>query len=541
MTSHTVIETLAELGVAFLLFIVGLELDLSKLKESGGVSLTTALAEILMIFSIGFFLAFFTGFTSLEAVYLGLILAFSSTAILVKLLSDKNELDTLHGRLVLGVLLVQDVAVVISLSILTTINDPSLKVLGTSLLQGAGLFALAVVISKYVMPKLMREIEDSAELMFLVSIALLFGFVGVSSLIGFSAAIGGFIAGMSMSSFPYNIEIVNRAKSLRDFFVTIFFVSMGMLISFESVMTYIIPLILFFVAVLLAKPIIIYGMLILNGYSKRTSFLSGISLAQISEFSLVLAMEGLVLGHIGKDVFSISAVMMIVSVVYTSYVIKYDRAIFDHFEDFLFTFREVSREEEMEHLPDRPEDHVIICGGDQKGYTVIRELKKADKKLLAIDYNPEVVRKLKRLEVPCIYGNAVHPESLERANLEEAEMVISTIPDDDDNRFLIEKTKACNPEAKVLVTANSLGSALALYDLGADYVIYPKLLASQKISEVVKDIHEGNNWEERKKSQIKELEHREEEQILERYEPEFLKRIKNRVEGTDAKDYSPRS
>lgn len=529
VSNQGVIEILAELGVAFLLFIVGLELDLSKLKESGTVAVSTAIVEVLLIFSIGANVALFFGYTPLEASYLGLILTFSSTAILVKMLSDKNELDTLHGRIILGILLVEDVFAVVALSILTKLGASSLTSLGNSLLQGLGLIALAVVLSKYVIPDLLKQIDDSAELMFLVSMAVLFTFVGISSLVGFSAAIGGFIAGISLSSFPYNIEIVNRAKSLRDFFVTIFFVSLGMLVRLESILDYIFPLITFLIIVMVIKPFIIDIMLTLTGYSKRTSFMSGFSLSQISEFSLILAIQGLSLGHISQDIFSLVAVLMLVTVLYTSYIIKYDKTIYDKFSGFLFTLKKSSKEQEMENLPEEPEDHILICGAHEKGYTVLRELMKSDRQVVAIDYNPEVIRKLKRFNIPCIYGNATHPETLKRANFSEASLVISTIPDDEDSEFLINKTASVNSEAKVIVSTNSLNSTLILYDMGADYVIYPKLLASQKISNIVDDIRNSNDWKEKKREQIRKLEHRKEENILERFEPEFLKRIKRRV------------
>ncbi|MDY6765934.1 MAG: cation:proton antiporter, partial [Candidatus Nanohaloarchaea archaeon] len=226
-----VIRMFAELGVAFLLFMVGLELELSRLREVRNVVVGTALTEVLFLFSIGFFIMYLLGFGGFPAIYVGLFIAFNSTAVLVKLLSDRGDLETLHGRIILGILLIEDIIVVLVLSILSTLNNPSLSLLLNAVVQGAGLLALAVVLSKYIMPNFLSLIDDSHELVLLSAVAVLFAFVGAAVESGFSAAVGGFMAGIALTAFPYNIEIAERARSMRDFFVTIFFVSLGMLVS----------------------------------------------------------------------------------------------------------------------------------------------------------------------------------------------------------------------------------------------------------------------------------------------------------------------
>ncbi|MDY6769989.1 MAG: cation:proton antiporter, partial [Candidatus Nanohaloarchaea archaeon] len=318
-----VIRMFAELGVAFLLFMVGLELDLSRLKEVRNVVLGAALTEVLVLFSTGFFIMYFLGFGGFPAIYVGLFIAFNSTAVLVKLLADRGDLDTLHGRIILGILLIQDIIVVLSLSILSTLNNPSVEILLTALIKGAGLLALAVVLSKYIMPNFFRLIEDSHEMVLLSSVAVLFGFVGAAVESGFSAAVGGFLAGMALTAFPYNIEIAERARSMRDFFVTIFFVSLGMLVSLSHLSRLIVPFIVLMAAVLILKPFFVTLMVSLFGYGKRTSFFTGINLSQVSEFSMVLALLGLQMGHIDKAIFSLVTALMVVSITLTSYVVRY--------------------------------------------------------------------------------------------------------------------------------------------------------------------------------------------------------------------------
>ena len=532
VTNQEVIKAFAELGVAFLLFVVGLELDLSKLRECGLVSFLAGLIEVLSVFGIGFFAAMYFGFSSISSIYIGLILAFSSTAILVKLFGDKKELSTLHGRIILGILLLQDIVVVIALSILTTLSNFSVNLLTSSLLIGLGLIALAIVLSQYILPPLFKRIEKSPELMFLVSLSLLFLFIGLTSKVGLSTAIGGFIAGMSLSSFPYNMEIMSRARSLRDFFVTIFFVSLGMVIDFSGFTKVIIPFLVFLGIVMIFKPLIVTLVVYLQGYGSRTAIISGISLAQISEFSLVLALTGLSMGHISQHTFSMAALLLIVTVVLSSYIVKYDNKISEKLSWLFYGSenRKTKKESELEHIPKLLSKHIVLLGAHEKSRKTLEYLMLKGKNVIAVDYDPEVVRMLKKKGIPCIYGDAVHPEVLERLNLKKAELVISTLIDTEDNLYLIKTIKKLNPKTLVFVSAEDLDSALLLYDKGADYVLCPKTVASEALlSAVVNAIHTKERLERLKFSQIRELEHRKEDDIIERFGPSFLKHIKRRI------------
>ncbi len=532
VTSHEIIAAFAELGVAFLLFLVGLELDLSKLKECGKVALLAGIIEVLTVFSLGFFIATLFKFGLLSAVYMGMILSFSSTAILIQLLSNKRKLSTLHGRIILGILLVQDVLAVIALSILTTIGNFSIGALGSSLLIGVGLVALAIFLSQYLVPIIFKKIQKSPELMFLISIAVLFLFIGLTTKVGLSSAIGGFIAGISLSAFPYNVEIMSRAKSLKDFFVTIFFVSLGLIIDLSNFSAMILPFLAFLGVVMIFKPFIVTLIIHLQGYRRRTALLSGISLGQISEFSLVLALTGLSLGHISSQTFSLAALLLIVTVILTSYIIKFDNQIANKLS-WLFYFsdsKKTRKESEIENIPKHISKHIVLFGAHEKGRKTIDYLKKKGMQIIAVDYDPEVVRRLKKRGIPCLYGDAMHPEILERLNLKKAELVISTLIDFDDNLFLVKTIKELNPDVLVFVSAEDLDSALRLYDKGADYVLCPKTVASEALlSAVVNAIHTKDRLERLKISQIRELEHKKEEDVLGTFGPTFLKDIKRRI------------
>jgi Kef-type K+ transport system membrane component KefB/Trk K+ transport system NAD-binding subunit len=519
-----IIRLFSELGVAFLLFIVGLEMDFSRLREVRNVVLGVALAESLLFFGLGFWLSYlFFGFGSLTSVYIGLFIAFNSTAVLVKMLSESTEIDTLHGRIIVGILIIQDILVVLAISVLSTLNNPSFNLLISSLLTGAGLLALAVVLSKYIIPFAFDQIEDSHELIFLVSITTLFLFVGLSQHSGLSTAVGGFLAGVALTAFPYNVEIAERAHSMRDFFVTIFFVSLGMIADLNSLYDMLIPFFILASIVILIKPVFVNILTSLFQYGKKTSFQTGLSLSQTSEFSLVIALIGLEMGHISEGVFSTAAALLVLSIVTTSYFLKYHDAIYAYVEEFLLEFQGARYEEESVELS----NHVVVCGAHIKGKKILQFLAEQEANVVVIDYDPEVVQQVEDYGFTPIYGNIEDPEVLERANIAEATTVVSTVPGEDANRFLVRHVKDHNPDAMIIVSANDMESALLMYSEGADYVLYPKMLASQEAADLIRKIyHDGDSLNEIRRSHIEELEADIEEEILDRFEPEFIKQLK---------------
>src|SRR3989338_3863523 len=285
ITNTEVINNLSEIGIAFLLFIVGLEIDVRKLKDVGLVASLGGVLQIAAVFALAFAASVLMGFFALESAYLGLIIAFSSTMVVVKLLSDKKELDTLHGRIVIGILLLQDIFAIFALSILSQ-GAFSYYSFALSLFKGIAVILASLFAGKYIFPPL-----------FLFSI--------VVNSIGFSIAVGAFIAGIALNV-PYNIEIIGKIKPLRDFFSVLFFVSLGMQLSLPALGSILKPLLVLAALTILLKPLVVMFLCSFFGYSARTSFMSSLSLAQISEFSLILAAQGLVFGHLSRDIFSIT-------------------------------------------------------------------------------------------------------------------------------------------------------------------------------------------------------------------------------------------
>lgn len=521
ITNKDIIRTLAELGIAFLLFIVGLELDFRKLKDVGHVSAGCGLGQIIITFIFGFLLAGALGFGKLESFYIAFALTISSTMIVIKLLSDKNELDTLHGRISLGILLVQDIATIIVLATLASIGSLTLQffpvLLAEGLIKGLGLISIAIISSRFLLPQILRFSAKSIELLFLTALSFCSVFAAISFVLGFSIAIGSFLAGVTLASFPYNIEIISRVRSLRDFFATIFFVSLGMQV--PLVIPLLKPTIIFSVFVLIGDAIIMMVIASLFGYVKRTAFLTALSVSQISEFSLIIAMQGLSYGHISDEVFSLITFIAVVTITASSYFITHGDSIYRRMSPFLGIFERLSKRRNGEDKPKGIENHVILCGCDRMGKIIIKTLQKIKKEFIVIDYNPEIIKLLSEQGIPCIYGNVEDIEILERANLKNAEMLISTIPKKDDNLVLIKEACRINPKMRIFITADHPEEALDFYDAGADYIILPKILGGERVSEFL-DIYtsDKNSIRDIKKNHMIQLERIMTEEALGKYE-----------------------
>lgn len=503
------ITTLSEIGIAFLLFIVGLEIDLKKIRDVAIVSGFGGTIRSLFMFTLGFIIALILGFITKEAIYIGIIIAFSSTMIVVKLISDKRELDTLHGRIMVGMLLLEDLLAIIVLSILTPLSGNSTLAVFFALVKGVFLLLATSALVKFILSPIFKVAAKSQELLFLSSISICFLLSITAYYLKLSIAIGAFLAGLSLANLPYNFTIIGKVRSLRDFFATIFFVSLGMELVIEQIKNIIIPLIILLILTIFVKPFITMFICSFFGYKKRVSFLTSISLAQISEFSLIITSQGLILGHISKSILTLTILVTITTMIITSYFIQFDNAIYLKFKKYLKPFERFTKgHEELEYMP-KQEIDAIICGHNRIGYSVSRTLKKMGKKLLVIDYNPEIIKMMMRKRTPCLYGDAGDLEVLERLPFKKVQMVISTIPSSKVNKLLIEKVKEVNKKAIIYVTASDVEKALQLYDTGADYVILPHFLGGEHVSLLIEKFSDNiDRIIENKLKHIKELKHR---------------------------------
>ncbi len=494
-TSLETIRFFSELGIAFLLFLVGIELGFKDIKHVGKASLITGLGQIIFTFLIGYIIIkYFLNFSILESAYISIALTFSSTIIIVKLLSEKQDLQSLYGRISVGFLLVQDFVAIIILVLLVAIQQesqiPSLIFL---IIAKALLFFLFVFLfSKYILTYLFNKIAKSQELLFLSSITLPFLFIIISRYLGFSIEIGAFLAGLSLANLPYRAEITNKVKPLRDFFITLFFVILGTQFVVRST-NIIIPAIILSLFVLIGNPLIVTILMGLLGYRKRTSFYAGLTVAQISEFSLIIAFLGLKLGHINEEVVSLIVLVGLITITTSVYMIHHNHKLYKFLEPYLDIFEKDLTLEDIYQIEKKFSKHTIIFGCHRLGYNIVDLLKSLKKKIIVVDFDPVIIEKLTKDNIKAIYGDLADLEIFDKLNLEEAEFVISTIPNKQDNLILVKKVKSLNKNARVIVTAQQNEEAFELYKAGADYVILPYTISGERVADIlriaIKDKH----------------------------------------------------
>ncbi len=487
ITNTSLIESMSTVGIAFLLFIVGLEMNIKSLKNVALVSGVGGVIQILILFVFGYFIALLLGFLSIEAAYIGLILAFSSTMVVVKILSDRRELNTLHGHIIIGTLLVQDIVAIFALSVLTSINDFSATLFILSIIKFVSLFLLSYIGSKYLFPTVFRYAAKHPELLLISSLAVCFLFSLTFAVMGFSLAIGAFLAGVALGNLEYNLDIIGKVRSLKDFFSLLFFVSLGMGFSIAVVQDKWIEILVILLLILVLKPFIVMVVCSLFKYTKKPSFLTANALAQVGEFSLILAAQGLALGHISPDLFSITVIITIISIVLTSYYIEYNPFFYQVLRWPLRFFNRFTTEG-LEYITTETKPTVVLCGYNRLGYSIMQAFHKNKKDVLIVDYNPEVIAHLMKEEYHCIYGDVADEEIIHRMNLSHIRLVVSTVPSLSDNLFLIRKVRERNRNAKIFVTASDVDDALTLYQNGADYVVLPHFLGGEHVANLISDL-----------------------------------------------------
>lgn len=481
--SLEVIQVLAQIGVALLLFIVGLSLDLRLLKNVGAVSTVTAIGQMALISAISFFIAIGFGFNNLTSIYIAAALAFSSTVVVVKILSDKREIDSLTGHISLGILIIQDIVAAIALLLFPLIDKGDSTLI---LLQLGKIIALTIIIfvtASFVTKKVFEHAAKNQETLFISGIAWALIIAALFDSLGLSLEIGALIAGMAVASSKYNLEISGKLKPLRDFFIVLFFVYFGSLLAPPINSDIIQKALVFSALVFFGKPLIVMGFMRIMGYKKRTNFLTGFSLAQISEFSLILILLGFTLGHINQEIMSLTVLIAIFTIGLSSYTAYFSNTIYNSIASTLNVF-EGKRKEEKAHRRDAYYD-VILIGAHRAGSKILETLKKMKLKFIVIDYNPKTINLLTEKGVPCIYGDVNDKEFINELKLAKVKMIISTVPSTESDIIIRDKLEELGSSAIFLATSEHISDAKRLYKKGVDYVILPYHLGGTFVAHMI--------------------------------------------------------
>jgi len=509
------VEKISHFGLILLLFLIGLEIDIKKLKEAGKSMIISGFLQfpITAIIGAGFFLLIGYNLTGqkYDLFYLSACCALSSTAIVVKLLYGKFEIDTLAGRITLGILVFQDIWAIILLGIQPNLANPEILQILLSFLKGFLLIFFSMITSKYILPKLFKSIAKVPELVLVSSLAWCFLVCGLAYYSNLSIEMGALIAGISISTFPYNLDVIAKVVNIRDFFVTLFFVSLGMQIPnpFND-LSILITASVASAFLIISRIIVIFPILYFLKNGLRISLLTSINLTQLSEFSLVIAALGVSAGHISRDTLSVIIFIFVITSITSTYMIKYNDFIQKKLALILKnvgfkSFKDTAVIKEEKKLS--PEKDIAILGFHRTASSLLYELMNNNRfskislkdKLVVVDFNPEVYQSLQTIGIKVIYGDISHLDTLIHAGIKNAKVVISTIPDTilvgTDNLKLIKHVRNICPEAKIIVTAESIERALNMYAEGADYVIIPRILSAQNIMSVVEMILENKENE----------------------------------------------
>ena len=479
-------QVFSNLGIMFLLFLVGLEINYSSLRLVGKPSLIIGLGQIIFTVGFGFILALIFDIGYLPAAYISIALTFSSTIVIVKLLSDKRDINSLYGKISIGFLLVQDLVAVLILVVLSGIERGVginwQGLLGT-VLKGAVLFAIMMWFGRKALPYLFDKIARSQELLFLISLMWVFLVAAIVTKVGFSIEIAGFLAGLALANSSENHQIASKIRPLRDFFIVIFFVVLGSTLVLSNLGGLSWTILAFSLFVLIGNPLIVLIIMGLMGYRRRTSFFAGVTVAQISEFSLVIAALGLKLGHIDNSMVALITAVGVITITASSYMIVYSHEIFKRLSRFLMIFERKSlviKDAKEGFLKKK----VVLVGCNRVGESIARFLSK--KNLLVVDFDPDVTEKLRKSGFEYVFGDMNDEEVFDKIRKSGAKLIISTNPDLEDNLAFLEKLKLFGKaKPKIVVRAETDNEAKILYKKGVDYVLFPQITSGEYLGKAL--------------------------------------------------------
>ena len=486
VTDSETLTVFSDMGIALLLFLVGLGLNPKVIKEVGKVAVLTGVGQVMFTTGFGYLLvSALTDLSRTATLYVSIGLAFSSTIIILKLLSDKKEQTRLHGKIATGFLLVQDIIATFALLFVSANGSGGLDTNDLLSLAAKGLIAISALIFTVtlILPRLQKTIAGSQELLFLFAIAWGIGIGALFKVAGFSLEVGALAAGISLAQFSFAQEAAARLKPLRDFFIVLFFVVLGSQLDLSNIMDVLPTAIVLSSFVIIGNPIIVMSIMGLLGYTRKTSFKTSLAVAQISEFSLVLLLLANKSGQITDKTLSLMTVVGLMTIAVSSYIILYDEKLFLKMERFLTVFERAKTKSEKQKTGT---NELLLFGYKKGGLEFVKVFKQMKKRFAVIDYNPDVIESLEHSHTPYLYGDMTDIELLEEAGINDVKLIVSVVTDFETNKFLLRTVEHSNPSCVVVCHADAVSEAAELYELGAGYVMLPHYIGSEKIGAFIK-------------------------------------------------------
>lgn len=484
--SQDEVKLLAELGVAVLLFLVGLKLDLGLVRSFGSVALMTGLGQVAFTSIIGFWLGLALGLDVVTSLYVAVALTFSSTIIIIKLLSDKREIDSLHGRIALGLLIVQDLVVVLAMIVLSAVeagsrSDAAVVDIARIVLHAAAMLALVGLFMRYLAEPLVERVSRAPELLVCFAIAWAALFAALGDALGFSKELGGLLAGVALASTKLRESMAARLAPLRDFLLLFFFIALGAQLDLAQVGAQIPAAALLSAFVLIGNPLIVMAIMAAMGYRKRTGFLTGLTVAQISEFSLIFMAMGVSLGHVGGEALALVTLVGLITISASTYMILYSHTLYTWCEPWLGAFERKVPGRELDATPAQGGGYdVVLFGLGRFGGAIAQRLRGRGQRVLGVDFNPAAIKRWRAEGLDVIYGDASDPEFVAGLPLDSALWVVSAVPEhetgvvqDDPRAALVAALRALNYPGNIAVTAHSDKDWTRLGAHAPDLVLQP--------------------------------------------------------------------
>jgi Kef-type K+ transport system membrane component KefB len=493
------ISALAQVGVTVLLFTVGLKLDIQLVQRLGKVALATGIGQLTFTIAFGFLIALALGMTWVPGLYVAVALTFSSTIIIVKLLSDKRELDSLHGRIAMGFLIVQDIAVVVAMMVLGTTGEGTgngwLVTLGAVALKVGLALALVAALMRWVLPPLMRQIARSQELLLLSAIAWGTLWAALGEHVGFSKEVGAFLAGFSLASSGYREALSTRLTSVRDFLLLFFFIELGAMLDLSLLGDELLAALVLSAFVLVGNPLIVLAIMGWLGYRRRTGFLAGLTVAQISEFSIIFVAMGLALGHVERDTLALVTLVGLITITLSTYMILYSHRLYEWLDPWLVVFERHHPHAEPTGTGDdadpTPQPDVIVYGLGRYGGRLAMQLQQAGVRVLGVDFDPGVLDAHRREGLSVRYGDAEDPDFPETLPLAGAAWVIGALPLTEANLTLLRCLQAHGFGGSVAVVSRHRDEDDMLRSHGALRILHPFEDAADAAARVFEDLGEA--------------------------------------------------
>lgn len=481
-------ESFSQIGIALLLFIIGLGLNLGNILTTGKPAALAFLSSVVGIGGLGYILSQALGFSSTESLIMATALLFSSTIIVVKALSDKKEQSRLYGKVAVGVLIVQDVAASLALVFISASGTGGGNAHGALLLvaKGLGLGAVLVLVGGYIMPRLGKWFASAQELLYIFAIAWAFGVASAYLYAGFSLEVGALFAGVALASLPYVQAISTKLKPLRDFFLVLFFISLGESLQIDVLHLAVLTALAFSAFAIVSKTLVFMASMGLLGYTKQTSFKTGIHLSQISEFSVILVALAATNGLVSDQLVAVATLTALFTIAASTYLMHYDDWIYRRLEKVLGLFERSEVKREVNELSSYP---LVLLGYHQGGSAFIRTFRKMKKPFIVVDYDPDVIESLERQHVNHLYGDVTELELLDEIGIRHSELIISNVADPETNRLLAKYITRRNDRAVFICHSTKLDDADSLYRAGATYVLMPHYIGDKHIDDFL--IHYG--------------------------------------------------